>query len=230
MGVSEAIDEASEAVSEWRIEQLAARGLQDVEPEGRFVLLCWDVLRAAEFRFNEASLLGKAVGMDVDQLIAAGLVEKEGDKAGCSSGPAPSRARAGTRGVQETLFGPVAAGKKRKKEDVLKVHPNDPGFRTALDGCHALALRYLEAGGGNAGLGADKISCPPANWKPDSAVARLMEAFVKAAPRFYGKKRASNQQQPSSPNSASGMRCFTRYLALHLRTGPRKLRPKPYYR
>jgi adenine-specific DNA methylase len=80
VSVSRAIDEASEAVSAWRIEQLAARGLDGVEAEGRFVLLCWDVLGAAEFRFNEASLLGKAVGMDVDMLITSGLVTKQGDK------------------------------------------------------------------------------------------------------------------------------------------------------
>ena len=80
VGVDKAIDEASDSVSTWRIEQLAERGLEGVEPEGRFALLCWDVLGAAEFRFNEAKLLGHAVGMDVDQLIVAGLVEKSGDK------------------------------------------------------------------------------------------------------------------------------------------------------
>ena len=73
MGVDKAIEEASDSVSTWRIEQLAERGLEGVEPEGRFALLCWDVLGAAEFRFNEAKLLGHAVGMDVDQLIVAGF-------------------------------------------------------------------------------------------------------------------------------------------------------------
>jgi putative DNA methylase len=80
VGVDRAIDEASDAVSQWRIEQLATKGLDGVEAEGKFVLLCWDVLGAAEFRFNEAKLLGNAVGMDVDQLVTAGLVTKSGDK------------------------------------------------------------------------------------------------------------------------------------------------------
>lgn len=69
VGVDRALDEASEAVSAFRIQQLAERGLEGVEAEGRFYLLCWDVLRAAEFRFNEAKLLGNAVGMDVDMLL-----------------------------------------------------------------------------------------------------------------------------------------------------------------
>ena len=46
VGVERAIEEASDAVSAWRVEQLSERGLDDVEAEGRFVLLCWDVLRA----------------------------------------------------------------------------------------------------------------------------------------------------------------------------------------
>jgi len=51
-----------------------------VEPEARFALLCWDVLRAAEFRFNEAKLLGHAVGMDVAALEQAGLISVKQDK------------------------------------------------------------------------------------------------------------------------------------------------------
>src|ERR1019366_1543140 len=80
VGVDVAIEEASDAVSQWRIEQLADQGLDGVEPEGRFALLCWDVMGAAEFRFNEARLLGHAAGMDVDRLVVAGLVSKKGDK------------------------------------------------------------------------------------------------------------------------------------------------------
>ena len=183
VGVDVAIDEASEAVSDWRVEQLAARGLDGVEAEGRFVLLCWDVLGAVEFRFNEASLLGKAVGMDVETLIAAGLVTKSGDK--INMVPVKERRRA--RALEpdeavETLFGPETTGKRRKKTDVLKIHPNDPHFRTALDGCHALALRYLEAGGGAGGIGNAKALMRQQNWNKESAVARLMAALVEAAP------------------------------------------------
>jgi len=195
VGVNRALDEASGAVSKWRIEQLAAKGLGDVEPEGRFALLCWDVLGAAEFRFNEAMLLGHAVGMDVDTLAAAGLVFKEGDKVRILSAKQRRRDRPLEPDEQvETLFGVERLGKRRKKADALKVHPNDPAFRTALDGCHALALRYLEAGAGVGGIGAARALARQQLWKADAPVARLMEALVTAAPEAVrydrGKKSA----------------------------------------
>jgi len=194
--VGRAIDEAADAVSEYRIRLLADRGLEGVEAEGRFVLLCWDVLQAAEFRFNEARLLGNAVGMDVDQLAAAGLVTKTGDKIQMLSAAERRRDRAlEPEEIVETLFGPVAVQKRRTKKDALKVHPNDPRFRTALDGCHALALRYLESGGGSAGVGSAKALARQQNWSKESTVARLMEALVHAAPEALrhdtGKKSAA---------------------------------------
>ena len=184
IGVSAAIDEASDAVSDWRIQQLAERGLDGVEPEGRFALLCWDVLGAAEFRFNEARLLGHAVGMDVSQLETAGLVSKTGDKVKMLSVRDRRRDRAlEPDEVTETLFGAVLSAKKRTKKDALKVHPNDPQFRTALDACHALALRYLESSGGNAGIGSARSLVRQQRYAKDSNVARLMEALVHAAPQ-----------------------------------------------
>jgi adenine-specific DNA methylase len=166
--VDRAIDIASDAVSNWRIQQLAARGLAGVEPEGRFGLLCWDVLGAAEFRFNEAKLLGHAVGMDVAQLVAAGLVIRKSDKINILS----AKDRRRNRAIDDA----ADAGKGGK------VHPNDSAFKTAIDGCHALALRYLEAGGGAAGTGAARSLARQQSWDKDSAVARLMEALVRAAP------------------------------------------------
>jgi adenine-specific DNA methylase len=183
VGVDKAIDIASDAVSTWRVEQLAERGLESVEAEGRFALLCWDVLGAAEFRFNEAKLLGHAVGMDIDQLVAAGLVTKSGDKIQMLPAKERRRDRALEQDeITETLFGPVTTAKRRTKKDALKVHPNDPHFRTALDACHVLALRYLEAGGGAGGIGSAKALIRQQHWARDSTVARLMEALVHAAP------------------------------------------------
>lgn len=197
VGVDRAIDEASEAVSKWREERLAARGLSGIEAEGRFAALCWDVLGAEEFRYNEAHLLGKAVGMDVDQLVVAGLVSKSGDKIKILSAKERRRERALEREqIEETLFGPMAGERKKiRRADALKIHPNDPVFRTALDGCHALALRYLEAEGGGAGVGSAKALCRQQSWSKEAAVARLMEALVNAAPEAMwhekGKKSAA---------------------------------------
>jgi len=178
VNVGQAIDEAADAVSEWRINQLAERGLDGVESEGQFYLLCWDVLGAQEFRFNEAKLLGHAVGMDVNQLITAGLVTKKSDKIIMQTAKERRRERPlEPDEVVETLFGDEIKTKRRSKKDVLKVHPNDPEFRTALDACHALALRYEEGG-----LGSAKSLARQQNWTVDSAVSKLMESLVKAAP------------------------------------------------
>jgi hypothetical protein len=198
--VDTAIDEAAEAVSAWRIDQLSAKGLEGVEAEGKFYLLCWDVLRAAEFRFNEAMLLGKAVGMDVDQLLAAGLIKKKSEKINIL--PALERRRSKPleqEEIEQTLFGPVAKEKKHRKQDVLKVHPNDPIFRTALDGCQALAIRYIEAGSSASGIGSAKALVRQQRWTKDSAVARLMEALVIAAPealRFGAGKKSVAAEFP----------------------------------
>ena len=86
--------------------------------------------------------------------------------------------------VGEALFGALPTGKKKrvKKGDVLKVHPNDPHFRTALDGCQALALRFIEAGGSAAGIGAARQLAVQQGWKNGSPIGKLMEALVTAAP------------------------------------------------
>ena len=198
--VGRAIGEASDAVSTWRVGQLAERGLDGVEPEGVFALLCWDVLGAAEFRFNEAKLLGHAVGMDVDQLIVAGLVTKSGDK--IQMLPAKDRRR--DRALEpdeiaETLFGTITTKKKRTKKEALKVHPNDPSFRTTIDACHALALRYSEAGGGAGGIGSAKALVRQQRWTKDSAVARLMEALVHAAPEALRHDKAKQSTAVKFP-------------------------------
>lgn len=200
VGVDRAIEEASDAVSEWRIEQLAERGLEGVEPEGRFALLCWDVMGAAEFRFNEAKLLGHAAGMDVDRLIMAGLVSKEGDKIFMLSAKDRRRKEALKREeVVMDLFGEAPAKKRRKKSDVLRVHPNDPTFRTTIDACHALALRYIEAGGGNAGIGSARALARQQGWTTESNVARLMEALTKAAPKALWKDTGNNSPGAKFP-------------------------------
>ncbi len=182
--VGSAIDIAADAVANWRIRKLAAGGLQGVEPEAQFALLCWDTLRAAEFRFNEAKLLGHAVGMDVFALEIAGLISVKQDKVKILS--ATERRRdvpLRDDEAQQLLFGFVpGAGKRVKKVDALKIHPRDPAFRTHLDKAHALALAYADAGGGAAGIGAAKSFALKHSIKAGDATVRLIEALLKAAP------------------------------------------------
>jgi hypothetical protein len=193
-----ALDLASDAVTDWRIERLATRDIEGIESEGRFVLMCWDVLGAGEFRFNEAKLLGHAVGMNVDQLLAAGLVSKEGDKIKLFS--AKDRRRDKALGHTEAASQEVSVARRgQRKADALRVHPNDASFRTTLDACHALALRYFESATEDAGIGAARGLMRSQGWTRDSGVARLMEALVRAAPvavRRPGGKDSAAERYP----------------------------------
>jgi len=188
VSVDKAIQTAANAVADWRVEQLAQRGLSGVDDESRFVLLCWDVLGAAKFRFNEAMLLGRSVGMDVNSLIAAGLVTRSGANVELLSAKDRRRERSVQNVAEQmSLLESQRRGRRRGKR---KVHPNDEYFASAIDMCHALALRYAEAGGGQAGIGAARGMALQQGWNADGPCARLMEALVKAAPsavRFPGK-------------------------------------------
>ena len=106
--------------------------------------------------------------MDVTQLAAAGLVKRTADKVNIQS----AKDRRRDKAIEDA----DEAGKGGK------VHPNDAAYKTAVDGCHALALRYAEAGGGTAGVGAARSLARQQGWDKDSAVARLMAALVQAAP------------------------------------------------
>ena len=184
VSVGAAIDIAADAVAGWRIRKIAAGGLQGVEPEAQFALLCWDTLGAAEFRFNEAKLLGHAVGMDVSSLELAGLIAVKADKVNILSA-ADRRRDAPLREeeAQQLLFGTIhGTGKKAKKSDALKIHPRDPVFRTHLDRAQALALAYADAGGGAAGIGAARALANRHGVKAGDPTVRLIEALLKASP------------------------------------------------
>jgi adenine-specific DNA methylase len=175
VGVAEALDEASDAVAGWRIDQLMARGLgaglAGVEAMGRYAVLCWDVLAAAEFRFNEAKLLGNVVGLSPEDLVKTGLAEKKSQNIKLHSAVDRRRDR------------PVLQSDTPSQADLKKLHPNDAEFRSAIDGAQALVLAYVEAGSGAAGIGAARALSNRHAWQAGSAVARLAHALVLAAPK-----------------------------------------------
>ena len=175
VGVAEALDEASDAVAGWRIDQLMARGLgaglAGVEAMGRYAVLCWDVLAAAEFRFNEAKLLGNVVGLSPEDLKKAGLAETKSQNIRLLSATDRRRDR------------PILQNDTPSQADLKKLHPNDAEFRSAIDGAQALVLAYVEAGTGAAGIGAARALSNRHGWQAGSAVARLAHALVLAAPK-----------------------------------------------
>ena len=189
VSVALAIQAAADAVATWRVEQLAKRGLAGVDADSRFVLLCWDVLGAAEFRFNEAMMLGRSVGMDVARLKETGLVSTSGDKVKLLPASERRRDKAIRSELDQTaLFADLPKGRRTKPS--RQVHPSDEVFVSAIDMCHALALRYAESGGGQAGIGAARGMALQQGWGPPSACANLMSALLNAAPpgvRFASK-------------------------------------------
>ena len=179
--VSQAIQDVADAVAEWRVNQLSERSLEGLDAASRFVLLCWDVLGASQFRFNEAMLLGRSVGMDVNGLIEAGLVEKSGENITVLSASGRRRERQLRTEAEQLEFFEQERGRRRLGQ--RKIHPNDEYFASAIDMCHALALRHAEAGGGQAGVGAARGLALEQNWSTDSPCAQMMEAILKAAPQ-----------------------------------------------
>ena len=138
--------------------------------------------------------------MDVDRLIVAGLVSKEGDKIFMLSAKDRRRKEALKREeIVMDLFGGASQTKRRSKAEALQVHPNDPTFRTTIDACHALALRYLDAGRESAGIGSARALVRQQGWATDSNVARLMEALTIAAPRALRKKDGKNSPAATFP-------------------------------
>jgi hypothetical protein len=127
--------------------------------------------------------------MAVDDLVTAGLIEKEGDKVRILPAAARRRAQALTNDEVAAAMAPAVAGTRRRgapKAQVRQVHPGDPQFRTALDTCHALAMAYVDAlpTQGEAGaIGTVRALVNRHRVVRDSAAVRLMEALVNAAPR-----------------------------------------------
>ena len=81
----------------------------------------------------------------------------------------------------------------RRRLGQRRIHPNDEYFATAIDMCHALALRYAEAGEGQAGVGAARGLALEQNWSAESSCGQMMEMLLKAAPvavRFEDKPTA----------------------------------------
>jgi hypothetical protein len=197
VSVDDAIQLAADEVANWRVEQIAPRGLEGVDPDSRFYLLCWEVLRAEEFRFNEAMLLGRSVGMDVSRLKETGLVDKDGDKVKILPASARRRERPVKTEQEQLLL--IDNGGRGKNRTPKKIHPQDEYFTRAIDMCHALALRYSDADGGANGIAAAKSTALQMGWGKDSLCCKLMTALLNAAPpgvRFPGKgkkKTAANE-------------------------------------
>ena len=75
----DALDAARREVKRWRLEQLSRlEAGSDIDPPTAFFVMAWDAFRAPVFAYDEALLLARAVGVDLDGEIVGRLAEKKG--------------------------------------------------------------------------------------------------------------------------------------------------------
>ena len=75
----DALDAARREVKRWRLEQLThLKANADLDPATAFFVLAWDAFKSPMFSYDEALRLARAVGVDLDNDIAARLAEKKG--------------------------------------------------------------------------------------------------------------------------------------------------------
>ena len=75
----DALDVARREVKRWRLEQLThLKANADLDPATAFFVLAWDAFRAPAFAYDEALMLARAVGADLDGDIVGRLAEKKG--------------------------------------------------------------------------------------------------------------------------------------------------------
>ena len=75
----DALDVDRREVKRWRLEQLThLKANADLDPATAFFVLAWDAFRAPAFAYDEALMLARAVGADLDGDIVGRLTEKKG--------------------------------------------------------------------------------------------------------------------------------------------------------
>ena len=75
----DALDAARREVKRWRLEQLThLKANADLDPATAFFVLAWDAFRAPAFAYDEALMLARAVGANLDGDIVGRFAEKKG--------------------------------------------------------------------------------------------------------------------------------------------------------
>jgi putative DNA methylase len=75
----DALDAARREVKRWRLEQLTHSKIrQDLDPATSWFVLAWDAFRAPKVAYDEALVLARAVGVEMEAQIIGRLAEKKG--------------------------------------------------------------------------------------------------------------------------------------------------------
>jgi putative DNA methylase len=75
----DALDAARREVKRWRLEQLTHSKIrEELDPATSWFVLAWDAFRAPKVAYDEALVLARAVGVELDAQIIGRLAEKKG--------------------------------------------------------------------------------------------------------------------------------------------------------
>ena len=75
----DALDAARREVKRWRLEQLTHSKIrEELDPVTSWFVLAWDAFRAPKVAYDEALVLARAVGVELDAQIIGHLAEKKG--------------------------------------------------------------------------------------------------------------------------------------------------------
>lgn len=75
----DALDAARREVKRWRLEQLTHSKIhEELDPATSWFVLAWDAFRAPKVAYDEALVLARAVGVEMDAQIIGRLAEKKG--------------------------------------------------------------------------------------------------------------------------------------------------------
>jgi adenine-specific DNA methylase len=131
------IEVAAGAVGAWRVERLTARATggggatMGIDAVGRAVLVWWATFGRGTVGFDEALLLTRALGLDANALVAAGVAERQKGNLTLRTATERRRAQAATAADE-----PGAGG---------LVHPGDATYATPLDALHAMVQAAIDA-------------------------------------------------------------------------------------
>ena len=140
----DALDAARREVKRWRLEQLSRlKAGSDIDPPTAFFVMAWDAFRAPVFAYDEALLLARAVGVDLDGEIVGRLAEKKGgDIRLWDSARRAARGALGppdgSRGMIDALHHVANMARKRNLAAARELMERelgerDPAFLTALE-------------------------------------------------------------------------------------------------
>lgn len=140
----DALEAARREVKDWRLKQLVQQSTRaELDPLTAWFVLAWDSFGAPEFPYDEALMLARAVGVDLDREIVGKLAEKKQNSLvllDSAARVAKGRAGAadGSGSMLDALHHVAQRGRSRGAAAALElVRHNgldgDPGFLLALE-------------------------------------------------------------------------------------------------